>query len=74
MEMDICAQCLKPLERLEHGAYRQCCDGVAYWSKEKPLAMDSWWPVVRENGYTFYYSTKYKPELHRVQTPPKGDI
>ena len=29
---DWCATCLKPLERLPHGAYKQCCDGMAYWS------------------------------------------
>jgi uncharacterized protein YdaU (DUF1376 family) len=61
MTTDWCADCEKPLERLEHGDYRLCCRG-RYWSTREPSPRDRLVPIIRARGtVTGVLVTLYEP-------------
>ena len=58
--MMFCAECGHKMERRRDGAWNACCGRLGYWSTEKPLRSDSWWPVASgRDGLTFYPTGKW---------------
>lgn len=53
--MDWCGHCGGPLKKLHHGAYAQCCIGLAYWSLIEGYPGDPAFKRLADGRKVFYY-------------------
>lgn len=61
-----CAECGKPMQRREDGAWSACCLGRGYWTRTPPLFRDQWWQVLKRKGFVFYPGPKWPPKMRPV--------
>lgn len=55
-----CAECGNPLQKPSYDlGWLACCNGNGYWSKDKPLPKDIWWPVTKWKDFYFYFNVKW---------------
>ena len=76
---DYCAQCGTALDVLDHGARKQCCNGLGYWSHHvtPPDDLIPVLPSVKAPDGTKYYlysgqeKKRWKPGMKKCKAKPK---
>ena len=67
-----CAECGDAMTRNDNGTWNSHCFNLGYWTKDAPLKDDSWWPIMKSNGYCFYPTVNW-PKHKKPRSPNETD-